>query len=304
MTKPITNYAASVRSRLLDETRRRKGDFQLTLQRYVAERFLYRLGASPHRECSVLKGAMLFVLWVEAPIRPTRDLDLAGYWSNDAASLEVAFREMCKVASPHDGLHFALDTLTIAPIRDVAEYHGFRLNLDVRLGDAVISFQVDVGFGDAIVPAPVDVDYPVMLDGEVPHVRAYPREAVIAEKLHAMVLHAEANSRYKDFFDVVALSVRFAFTGQTLVEAIKATFARRNSANLTPWPVALTSAFYADGSRSLHWGHFLKRSKLVEAPADFSLAGERVTAFLEAPVRAASTAEPFALNWQPGGPWQ
>lgn len=173
MTKPITNFAASVRSRLLDETRRRKGDFQLTLQRYVAERFLYRLGASPHRERFVLKGAMLFVLWDRAAIRPTRDLDLAG-WTGDAASLEVAFREICKVASPHDGLDFALDTLEIAPIRDAAEYHGFRLNLDVRLGDAVIPFQVDVGFGDAIVPAPIDVEYPVMLDGEAPRVRAYP----------------------------------------------------------------------------------------------------------------------------------
>jgi hypothetical protein len=304
MTKPITNFAASVRARLLEETRRRKGDFQLTLQRYVAERFLYRLGASSHRDRFVLKGAMLFVLWDQAAIRPTRDLDLAGYWNNDAASLEVAFRQICKVPSPQDGLDFALDTLQVAPIRDLAEYHGFRLNLDVRLGDAVIPFQIDVGFGDAIVPPPLDVEYPVMLGGDVPHVRAYPREAVIAEKLHAMVVHAEANSRYKDFFDVVALSGRFAFAGQTLVDAIKATFARRSSATFEPWPVALTSAFYADGSRSQHWGHFLKRSKLMEAPADFSLAGERVIAFLEAPVRAASVAESYARNWQPGGPWR
>jgi len=105
MTKPITNFAASVRSRLLDETRRRKGDFQLTLQRYVAERFLYRLGASPHRERFVLKGAMLFVL-------------------------------------------------VIVPICDLAEYHGFRLNLDVCLGDAVIPFQVDVASATPSCPRP------------------------------------------------------------------------------------------------------------------------------------------------------
>jgi hypothetical protein len=43
-------------------THARKGDFQLTLQRYAAERFLYRLGISPYRDRFVLKGAMLFVL--------------------------------------------------------------------------------------------------------------------------------------------------------------------------------------------------------------------------------------------------
>jgi hypothetical protein len=40
----------------------------------------------------VLKGAMLFVLWGEAFARPTRDLDLAGYWENDAETLMLAFR--------------------------------------------------------------------------------------------------------------------------------------------------------------------------------------------------------------------
>lgn len=79
MTKPVTNPAASARARLLESTRRRKGDFQLTLQRYAIERFLFRLGGSAHRERFVLKGAMLFVLWSDETFRPTRDLDLAGY---------------------------------------------------------------------------------------------------------------------------------------------------------------------------------------------------------------------------------
>jgi hypothetical protein len=58
--KGVTNFAASARARLLDLTHRRQGDFQLTLGRYAAERFLYRLGASRHRDRFVLKGAMLF----------------------------------------------------------------------------------------------------------------------------------------------------------------------------------------------------------------------------------------------------
>jgi hypothetical protein len=105
MTRSVTNFAASVRARLsTEEAKRRNTDFQLILQRYAAERFLYRIGVSQHRDRFVLKDAMLFVLWDEATARPTRDLDLAGYWPNDAESLAEAMREICSVAHDQDGL--------------------------------------------------------------------------------------------------------------------------------------------------------------------------------------------------------
>jgi hypothetical protein len=189
------------------------------------------------------------------------------------------------------------------PIRGVLEYHGFRVNLVVHLAAAVIPLQIDVGLGDLIVPEPVDVTYPVLLDGEPPRIRAYPREATIAEKLHAMVSHGELNSRFKDFFDVYALSSGFAFQGSTMTAAIAATFSRRQSASFSPWPVALTTDFYTDPSRRGQWNRYLQRTKLADAPADFSLVGERVREFLEAPVRAASEHKSFTAAWPPEGPW-
>lgn len=304
MTKPVTNFAVSARARLLDATRKRKGDFQLTLHRYVAERFLYRLGASALRDRFVLKGAMLFVLWDSTILRPTRDLDLAGYWGNDAASLKTAFREICAVPCPRDGLEFDVEKLKIEPIRDAAEYHGFRIRMDALLAGAVIPFQVDVGFGDAVVPEPTDVVYPVLLDAEPPRIRAYPREAAIAEKLHAMVSLADANTRYKDFFDIYVLSTRFMFEGVTLVASICATFSRRRSPAFSPWPVALTPAFYSDASRADQWLRYLSRSEVTDAPSDFAAVGERIIAFLQSPARAVSNSERFESRWQPGGPWK
>lgn len=304
MTKPPTDFGASARARLLALTRSRKGEFQLTLQRYAAERFLYRLGRSPYRGKFVLKGAMLFVLWDEATaIRSTRDLDLAGYWANDAASLGAAFREICTIADPTDGIAFDLDTFGIVPIRDAAEYHGFRITLDAKLAGAVIPFQVDVGFGDAIVPEPVDVLYPTLLEGEAPSVRAYPREAVIAEKFHAMVSLADANTRFKDFYDILALSSRFAFEGPVLVSSLAATFARRASTSFSPWPVALTGAFYADDARASQWQRFLKRGNLPQGLEDFQQVGRALSAFLDGPVRALANGEPFTAKWPPQGPW-
>lgn len=305
MTRSVTNFAASVRARLSTEAKRRNTDFQLILQRYAAERFLYRMSVSQHRARFVLKGAMLFVLWDEATARPTRDLDLAGYWANDAESLAEAIREICSIVHDEDGLAYSLATMTVEPIRVADQYHGFRIQLDVLLAGAKIPFQIDVGFGDAVVPEPVDVDYPTLLNGVAPNVRAYPREVVIAEKLHAMVIHGEANSRYKDFYDLFVLSTRYAFSGETLASAIQATFLRRHAPNLEPWPMALTTAFYANARRSEQWMRYLQRTKLgADVPADFAIIGERIQTFLDPPLRAATRRHAFAATWPPGGPWQ
>ena len=44
------NIAASVRQRLLNASRARHEDFQVTLTRYALERLLYRLSKSAHRD--------------------------------------------------------------------------------------------------------------------------------------------------------------------------------------------------------------------------------------------------------------
>ena len=43
------NVGASIRARLLNRSRETGEDFQFLLERYAAERFLYRLGESEHR---------------------------------------------------------------------------------------------------------------------------------------------------------------------------------------------------------------------------------------------------------------
>lgn len=89
--RPLKNVAASVRDRLHTRSRLAGEDFQLLLQRYAAERFLYRLGLSMHRRQFVLKGAMLYALWGGSVYRPTRDLDFTGYGSSEAMAIVAAF---------------------------------------------------------------------------------------------------------------------------------------------------------------------------------------------------------------------
>ena len=53
------------------------------------------------------------------------------------------------------------------------------------LGRTRINLQIDIGFGYVVIPAAEEIDYPTLLDFPAPHVRSYPRETVVAEKLQS-----------------------------------------------------------------------------------------------------------------------
>ncbi|MBI2605041.1 MAG: nucleotidyl transferase AbiEii/AbiGii toxin family protein [Deltaproteobacteria bacterium] len=303
-SRPPRNLAASIHRRLLNGARERGEDAQFILQRYAAERFLYRLGNSSYREQFVLKGAMLFALWGGSVYRPTRDLDFTGYGSDDVEAVRQRFRDICTLAAEDDGISFDTSTLTIEPIRDEAEYSGFRVVFDARLGTARIRMQVDVGFGNAIEPAAQEADYPTLLDAPAPRIRAYPHEAVVAEKLHAMVVLAERNSRLKDFYDLHVLARQFPFDGERLARAITATFQRRRTGIAATIPAALAPRFYADEARAGQWRAYLTRNSLPGAPADFATVGELLQSFLGPLWGALAAGRKFSDAWPPTGPWK
>ena len=84
--------AASIHARLLNGARERREEFNLTLGRYAVERFLYRISVSDARDQFVLRGALLFDLWFDAPHRPTRDADFLGFGEKHADALTETIR--------------------------------------------------------------------------------------------------------------------------------------------------------------------------------------------------------------------
>ena len=302
--RPLQNVGASVRARLLNRSRESGEDFQFLLQRYAAERFLYRLGTCPHRERYVLKGATLLALWSEAVYRPTRDLDFTGYGSRLPNDVRSAIRDICAVPVADDGITFNSETIRIETIRDQDEYDSLRTRFEATLYGARIPMQIDIGFGNAIEPPPTDEHYPVLLDAPCPRIRVYPREAVVAEKLHAMVVLGARNSRYKDFYDLHALVQHFDFDGERLSRAVGATFERRETTITRVAPIALTPRFYGDTARAEEWAGYRKRNALPGAPPEFGIIGDRLRAFFGEPWAAMACGAKFAGTWLAGGPWQ
>lgn len=258
--------ARSVLARLARHAKDIGVDPNLVLTRYAMERFLYRLSRSLHAERFVLKGALLLLVWLGEALRPTRDADLLGFGDLSDAVLAGIFRDVCDVSVDADAMTYLADTVRVEPIRAEDDYGGQRVILQARLGAARLSVQVDIGIGDVVTPAPEWLEYPSLLDLPRPRLRAYPRETVIAEKLHAMEYLGLRNSRMKDYFDVFALLREGKIDFTHLADAIAATFARRQTVLPESIPHGLRDEFADDATKQNQWRQFLTKNRL-KAPA-------------------------------------
>lgn len=289
--------SASVLARLLNRSRSTGENYNLLLSRFVIERLLYRLSVSPHAGSFVLKGALLFALWYDTPHRPTKDADLLGFGADDADTLRSTFTAICAIDAD-DGVQYDTSGMRIVPIREDNIYGGLRLNIPASIGSARLPVQVDIGFGDAITPVPETVSYPTLLDDlAAPSLRAYPVYTVIAEKLHAMVVLGMNNSRMKDFFDLAVIARTSELDGATLVDAIRATFARRNTPLSTSVPAALTAQFSSNPIKAQQWRAFVTKAALQWTSLDAVV--ETLALFLGPAFAACSLRDDFKSKWSP-----
>jgi predicted nucleotidyltransferase component of viral defense system len=258
----MKNIGASVRARIYNKAKADKVNPHFLFTRYALERMLYRLSVSEHRDSFLLKGALLFDLWYDVPLRPTRDIDLLGFGMAEIPHLLNVFEDLCTI-EVEDGINFEATSIQAEEIRKEANYSGTRVTMVGAIDGAKCSVQVDVGYGDAVTPAPEMATYPVMLkDMPAPQLRVYPQYTVIAEKFEAIVNLGMANSRMKDYFDLWMLLRNAALDPAILEQAVQATFTRRGTAMPIGTPVGLSDQFALDKSRVDLWDAFVGRNKL------------------------------------------
>lgn len=292
------NVGASVRAKLLNKARADKRDFTMVLTRFALERLLYRLSISTHADHFLLKGALLFDLWFDVPLRPTRDMDLLGFGLAEEPYLIAAFTEFCAL-NVDDGIHFDGRSIRAEEIRKEANYKGIRVTLLGWIDGARCQIQVDVGYGDAVTPRPDSVEYPVMLEEfPAPHLKTYPRYTVVAEKLEALITLGIANSRMKDYFDLWVLAMHSDFEGELLTEAIGATLSRRGTDTPIDVPFGLTDMFATDTKKQLQWQGFLRKNQL-EALTLIQIVTV-LRQFLMPPLNSLASGKGFSSQWNHG----
>ena len=267
-TKQIKNLSASIRQRLSNLANKQGEPFQVLSNRYVLERLLYRLSKSSYANQFVLKGAMLFTVWSNAPLRTTRDLDMLALGNPDQETTRDIIVSIINQPVEDDGVIFDEASIRIEEIRALNMYNGFRIRLNAYLGKMEIPVQMDLGFGDIVTPGPEELSYPALLDFPAPQLRVYPPESVIAEKVQAMVALSIANSRMKDYYDLAVILRQFRISSGSLSRAIAATFERRGTEIPGKIPDGLSDEFARDRDKKNQWQLFMEQHTQADAGKD------------------------------------
>ena len=126
---------------------------------------------------------------------------------------------------------------------------------------------------------------------------------MVAEKFEAIVALDLANSRMKDFYDLLAMSRLFAFDGIPLAAAIRATFERRATAIPRDRPPPLTHAFSTDPQKLRQWRAFLARDPLLIEEPDLHTVIREVGDFIMPVALAAIDDRGIPGRWTHDGGW-
>jgi predicted nucleotidyltransferase component of viral defense system len=304
MVESRKNLAASVLARLLAQARETGDDYQILVTRYVTERFLYRLSVSRVRDRFVLKGAVLLRVWLPQPYRATRDLDLLHRGDGSPDTIRGEIEEILAMEVEPDGVAFDPDSIRIETIRTEDEYSGLRATIRVRCGTYRSTLQVDIGVADAVWPPASTGPVPCLLGMPEPSVLAYSRDSVVAEKLEAIIVLGDRNSRIKDFFDLKHLAENFGFDRPTLAEAVRRTLERRKTALTDEEPFGLTEAFWDSPGRSVQIRAFARRAGLDVDAAAVKRLPPALRSFLLPILEDVHRGRQKEGTWTPQGPWK
>lgn len=282
MSKIYTNSGRSVKERLLNLSKAENYNPQMMISRYMQERLLYRLSISNYRERFILKGGALLYAHDRFEARPTIDIDfMATRIKHDKENIKRIIKEICNVDCAVDGTSYEADTIETEDIIVNKEYHGVRVSVVAHLDTACQRISMDIGFGDVVTPAPQELLFPALID-TVPQakIKAYSLETVVAEKFHAMIVLSLANSRMKDFFDVYHILVTNRVDDKILLDAIKSTFANRETLYRKNHPL-FSEEFFTSKERQVLWNSFLRKIKYQES-IDFRAVGKLIKERLQA----------------------
>jgi Nucleotidyl transferase AbiEii toxin, Type IV TA system len=251
-------------------------------------------GHSEFGDTFILKGGVLLAA-LDAR-RPTREIDFAvRVFENSVENVLSAVRTIA-VLPLDDGMTFDSSGAVAEAIREEDSYSGIRVILGGTLSRAVVRFHVDVNVGDPIWPEPQQISLPRLIGGAI-SVRGYPLEMVLAEKVVTALERGTANTRWRDFVDIYALTRHYRIDAQTLQTSVQRV-AKFRAVALTS--LRTTLAGYAEIAQP-RWIAWLRKQRLDGSiPTDFSVVLRRAVSFADGMIErggALGTWDPVEGKW-------
>lgn len=198
----------------------------------ILERFLARLSRSDYSNQFIFKGGLLLSSYLIIG-RETIDIDLLARRLNaEKSHVEQIMRAIC-LLNLHDGFQMQFINLEDLDHQHM-NYPGFQARVAVQFGVMSDTFYVDIGVGDAVEP--VSLTWPSFIYKDKPlfdgliSLEVYPVETIFAEKLETLISRGAANSRMKDYHDLLLLCRESSLIDRALLkDNIVQTFQNRGT---------------------------------------------------------------------------
>ncbi len=182
-------------------------------------------------------------------------------------------------------------------IREGDAYTGVRTSIRATLATARLHFHVDVNVGDPIWPGSQRVFVPRLLSGEAIELEGYPLAMVLAEKVVTAIQRGEANTRWRDFADVLLIAAKHPVAGADFHSALT----RVASFRRTPLRPLADSMSGFDARADRQWQLWRRKHGLVErVPRALADVAKAVSAFADQAISGAVAER----RWAPAdGAW-
>lgn len=201
-------------------------------KKLLLERFLSRLSRSKHSQKFIFKGGFLLSYIIEIG-RETIDLDfLLTNMNASEDEIKQTIQDVIAIES-EDGFVFGYEKIDLLE-QPHMDYPGYRVSLKATFGRMKDKIQIDVGIGDVVMPIIRELHLfqykgRPMFEGEISLV-VYPPETIFAEKLETVLSKGAANSRMKDYHDLVLLTRKpHIIDINKLQKSLKSTFNNRDT---------------------------------------------------------------------------
>jgi len=266
----------SIQAKLNSIVKEQGSTLQQVLTLFLLERAAVRLIANTDLQDNLIfKGGYVGVRVYNSP-RYTTDLDatIRGMDSKDAVTRIKTAMDV----DAGDGVWFKYEGTE--EIKTQGDYGGIGLSFRGGLGvpPAKISkaqlIHIDIGIGDPVTPAPRRIATNFTIGEGILTWQVYPVETILAEKLHAMVILGDRNSRAKDVYDVQLFLPQA--NPVMLREAIKATFSFRGD----QIPVAIWEVLAAIDTSILKRG-WATATSMTKETTQFDISFQGVVAILK-----------------------
>ena len=258
----------SVRKKLSNLAQKLKVPYRNVETVFLIERLVARLVADKKlSQHLVFKGGFVGLRVYDSP-RYTIDLDALLIKANTDSTLELV-KQRAEMDSD-DGTWFRFESQI--NLTTQGEYGGIRQVYRVGIGEILPDIKraqainFDLGIGDPVTPGPQKVETPSYFpQNEDISWAVYPIETICAEKLHALLIHGDANSRSKDVHDLSVFLPKA--DGETLGTALKRCFEFRE----TELPKKISTEIKKINTYRLEQGWSNSVSTVANAP-DFKAA--------------------------------